>query len=252
MKYIINSILFTCIFDIFTLSAQTVQATYIGPQDESAKMEYHLLANSKKSLFFTILYDSKTTESEAKDAFGLPQEFNIRFGSKKKYIYKSIHDNELIELDTDFYGDYYKIIDSLHTMTWKITDEVISIKGYNCPKAVTHFRGRDYEAWFSLEIPFSTGPWKAGGLPGLILKLREETGMLDMELQSISFSDEDSEIELPKIKKVKMTTGPELHKLYFDQMEEYFAFKEAQLRKKGSNISITVNRPEIELLEIYK
>ena len=35
--------------------------------------------------------------------------------------------------------------------------------------ATTHFRGREWKVWFSEEIPLSLGPWKLGGLPGLIL-----------------------------------------------------------------------------------
>lgn len=37
-------------------------------------------------------------------------------------------------------------------------------------KATCRFRGRDYEAWYTPEIPRSEGPWKLQGLPGLILK----------------------------------------------------------------------------------
>jgi GLPGLI family protein len=250
MKHIFIIIILNSI--IFSLSAQTFHATFYDPKDSSEIKKYHLVGTSQESLFYLDSYDSETSESENKDAYGLPEDFQINFGSKKKYIYKDYNNNSLIELLTDFYGDYHQITDSLHSMEWEITDQVLNIKGYDCTKAITRFRGRNYEAWFSPEIPFTTGPWKSGGLPGLILKLKEKSGMLDMELRSITFSEEDPIIELPKLKKVNSITGPELHKLYFDQMEEYFAFKEAQLRKKGSNISITVNRPQIELLEIYQ
>jgi len=40
--------------------------------------------------------------------------------------------------------------------------------GYLCHKATTRFRGRDYIAWYTEEIPFPYGPFKFGGLPGLI------------------------------------------------------------------------------------
>ena len=35
------------------------------------------------------------------------------------------------------------------------------------------FRGRDYRALFTMNIPLSVGPWKFGGLPGLILKVED-------------------------------------------------------------------------------
>ena len=56
---------------------------------------------------------------------------------------------------------------------WQLTDDKKVIESYECQKATTTFRGRTYEAWFTAEIPISDGPYKFGGLPGLILELRD-------------------------------------------------------------------------------
>lgn len=49
----------------------------------------------------------------------------------------------------------------------------LSILDYKCIKATTRFRGRDYTAWVTKELPINDGPWKFYGLPGLILQIED-------------------------------------------------------------------------------
>lgn len=56
---------------------------------------------------------------------------------------------------------------------WQIHPDTMTILSYTCQKATCRFRGRDYEAWFTMDIPRSEGPWKLNGLPGLILKAKD-------------------------------------------------------------------------------
>lgn len=64
--------------------------------------------------------------------------------------------------------------DSVPSLEWNFSDEETdSIMGYDCRKATVEFAGRNYTAWFTPEIPLPFGPYKFGGLPGLILKLED-------------------------------------------------------------------------------
>lgn len=64
--------------------------------------------------------------------------------------------------------------DSVPSLDWNFSDETTdSIMGYGCRKATVEFAGRHYSAWFTPEIPLPFGPYKFGGLPGLILKLED-------------------------------------------------------------------------------
>ncbi len=56
---------------------------------------------------------------------------------------------------------------------WTLSSETKPILSYKCQKATCRWRGRDYEAWFTTEIPVRSGPWKFGGLPGLIIKIQD-------------------------------------------------------------------------------
>ena len=68
----------------------------------------------------------------------------------------------------------FTLVEKKPVMNWKITKESQKILGYACYKATTKFRGRDYIAWFTPDIPYNFGPWKLGGLPGLILKVEND------------------------------------------------------------------------------
>lgn len=68
-----------------------------------------------------------------------------------------------------------RVNDSLPKLNWKLLSETKEIAGFKCQKATTYFRCAEYTAWFASAIPVEIGPWKIGGLPGLILELTNET-----------------------------------------------------------------------------
>ncbi|MDH6307602.1 GLPGLI family protein [Dysgonomonas sp. PFB1-18] len=65
---------------------------------------------------------------------------------------------------------------------WNITTDTLTVLGYLCQKATTSFHGRNYEVWFSPDIPVSDGPWKFYGLPGLILKAEDSEKLFSFEI----------------------------------------------------------------------
>ena len=52
---------------------------------------------------------------------------------------------------------------------WQLQDGDSIVCGYPCHKATTTFRGRTWTVWYTLDLPYSDGPWKFCGLPGLVL-----------------------------------------------------------------------------------
>ena len=78
---------------------------------------------------------------------------------------------------------FYK--DSI-SFNWTIGSKEKVIQGVNCKNAFTTFRGRDYEAWFSPEIPINAGPWKFFGLPGLIIQITDKKGEVFILLKSLN------------------------------------------------------------------
>lgn len=64
--------------------------------------------------------------------------------------------------------------DSKPSLLWNYkTEQSDVILGFECQKATVTFAGRTYTAWFTPEIPLPYGPYKFGGLPGLILRIQD-------------------------------------------------------------------------------
>ncbi len=75
-------------------------------------------------------------------------------------------------------------------LKWKLYPEYISVLDYKAQKATTEFGGRKWIAWFTKDIPFQDGPYKFKGLPGLIVKLEDESKSHQFELKGIKNLDE--------------------------------------------------------------
>lgn len=76
----------------------------------------------------------------------------------------------------------YRYSEPAPVIGWTLTGRSGEVLGYACHEAVADFRGRTWHAWFAYDIPLRYGPWKLGGLPGLILKAEDADGLFTYEL----------------------------------------------------------------------
>lgn len=154
---------------------------------------YIIYFNEKKSL--EIILPSNVNNSTIQT--GANSEFktvSLVGGKRKRFVYKDLDKRELILGDNiDF--KYYLINDTLSNFDWVITNEHQKILKFNCTKALTNFRGRAYEAWFTDDVAIQNGPWKFGKLPGLIVKIKDSENIYNYELEGIDFRSQfDSKI----------------------------------------------------------
>ena len=106
-----------------------------------------------------------------------------------EWVTKSPHTNQIVH--TTFLGwDKYKVKQEI-LLTWKLTGAFSKILNYDVQKATTEYGGRKWTAWFTKEIPIQDGPYKFKGLPGLILKIEDETKSHTWELKGIRSSQEE-------------------------------------------------------------
>lgn len=137
-----------------------------------------LRSNGSKSIFFS--KDTYTLDSLMLTSQGEAIKMDILANGAGKYgkrinsycILKDFSHNK--ETFTDNVGGNYLTYDEpVPQIKWELTDSTKQIMGYKCQKASCSFRGRNYEAWFTTDIPSNDGPWKFNGLPGLIMKVSD-------------------------------------------------------------------------------
>lgn len=112
-------------------------------------------------------------------------EIKVVKSKKPTFVYKDLQLSKLTVGDF-IISKQYLIADTLNNFKWKVTSEHKKILNYTCTKATVNFRGRNYTAWFTEQIPLPLGPWKFGDLPGLIIKVTDNEGKFDYELTGIN------------------------------------------------------------------
>lgn len=113
-----------------------------------------------------------------------PKGFQYYYNPKEKILYSR---------DLGFRYVKDKTID----ISWDIADETKKIGKYQVQKATAHFRGRDYTAWFTSEIPLPYGPWKLVGLPGLILEAYDTDKEIYWYFKNLEYPTEKSYLLKP-------------------------------------------------------
>ena len=115
-----------------------------------------LCADPKKSALAFVEYSRKTGGKSIAGVF-------------KGYVYKNFPEGK-VTVFNGFALMHWTYEEEWEKPQWELKDSTKVILEYPCQLAVSHYRGRTWYAWFTLDIPISEGPWKLCGLPGLILE----------------------------------------------------------------------------------
>lgn len=75
---------------------------------------------------------------------------------------------------------------------WQLeNDESEEFCGYLCKKATAQFKGKNWTAWYTEDIPADLGPWKLSGLPGLILYAYDNDNLHTFKATGITTNEEN-------------------------------------------------------------
>jgi GLPGLI family protein len=212
--------------NVNTLFAQTFKTTYrISYQRDSTNInskqqEIAFLFNSKeysyyatenflkKDSIFRLVNAGKVSAYEV-----MSDKSNLHHTKFDQFIQKDLQESvtvyEKINIDTYKYSINNGLL-------WDILDTAAIINGYDCTKATTHFAGRDYEVWFTKDIPISDGPYIFCGLPGLIVKINDVKSYYTFELIGFEYFAGD----------VVTTVAKDPEKIIYTNREEVFKIRE--------------------------
>ena len=196
MRKLLIALLFLCLGNLQAQNPYSFKATYQLEYQENAtdtnsiKSEigvlyigkghsrYSSLGKAAKDSLEAYVEASNISNSESFEILNqAPQtEFHYK-------IFKNYQDNELILAEIITVDKWrYKYIQDLNRIDWEIQPENKEILGFNVQRATGSFAGRNYIAWFAPELPFSDGPYKFSGLPGLILEISDLQGHYNFSL----------------------------------------------------------------------
>lgn len=191
---------------------------FVDKMPKERTSQKQLTFNSESSLFEN--YENLNTEGQGGRSFttasGGHVEMNFRRPSS--LVYRNITDKQTIE-SREFMSKKF-LIKGEEAPVWKIKPEQMKIKDYVCQRAEWEKDSATYVvAWFTPQIPISSGPGEYVGLPGMVLKVDVNDGNIVIEANEISFEEVDKNA-LVEPTKGKEVTREEFKAIMKEKMEE--------------------------------
>ncbi|MET4140250.1 GLPGLI family protein [Pedobacter sp. UYP1] len=243
-------LIFTCfIVSSFCLNAQTIDKTTIECQYKLTWVPDTLRPNQTKEDFMILKIGRKLSDFYSYNSFRVDSSIQAdaksgmstaqilaqraKYGKKgmEYHIYKNYPEGK-ITVTEKLVSDTYRYEETLKLQKWAVEKEKKKILGYNAQKATCSFGGRKYIAWFTTEIPVSTGPWKFSGLPGLILHVEDSNKNYVFEIAGLRKTKKEEPIVMEEKGYIGLTKA-EFFKLDKKMKKDPVAFI-------NSNTSMTI------------
>ncbi|WP_407505239.1 GLPGLI family protein [Elizabethkingia miricola] len=196
---------------------------YSDKKDDMRKETFTLDVVDQQSIF-------RTESERMSDSLLASGKYGFGMGSNMEsqiYVMKNLNTNEIKKSYKTHLRDYYYVkIDE--KMNWKILSDKDKIGDFEVQKAEMSYGGRNWTAWFTNEIPIPEGPYAFNGLPGLIIKIKDNKGDYDFTLRAIRknrgnlfFRKRGLEMSYPTFKKL---------------MIDYYNDPYAEIKSKGVGV----------------
>jgi len=189
--------------NFFRLYFDAEKSLYVANQN-STKGKYNKI-NAPISIDDTVGVSQKQMGEELMSHSGILRIQSYTVDDEGNALFKNFKKDNLVERILSSSDTIILEEPRINVLQWTLIDSSKKIGKFVCQKATTKFRGREYEAWYTLEIPVSNGPWKLHGLPGLILEAQTKDKLFSYNFIGIESLKSDKLIIKPPVTGDKMS-----------------------------------------------
>lgn len=177
----INFIISVCLF-IFITSSYGQSLRYFEaeydiyyntdiPQSRKGKLQIDIENNH--SIFHIGKKNDGKEPTSATNTTEFGESYVVSYKDELRFIEINFKNESVFSKETHG-GKTYYVKDKPHNFNWELNyTDTKKIGNMLCQKATSYFRGRNYTAWYTTEIPLFYGPYKFHGLPGLIVSISD-------------------------------------------------------------------------------
>lgn len=189
---------------LFLLNIFSMSYSYAQPQVQPLAVDYYTVMRDYEEQAIPDVRVFELICDGVHSSFCLSAD-SCNWNARSFSVFKELSQKgELVYIDRiEENGYYYK--ENMPTFDWKMQDGDTIVCSYPCQKAKTVFRGREWNVWYAIDLPYSDGPWKLSGLPGLILLAQDAKGDFRFVAQKIAMSDK--EVPTYDVRQMRKTTA---------------------------------------------
>jgi len=239
-------ILISIVIGISTFTALSAQKTRVlyeikSKADSTRKdirnniMLLDIYGNDISRFYAENLYKSDSVRTKGVK----PKSFSINFNNAV------IKNGENLKKYNRLLVDVYEVNEKTPVLAWKIIPEKKKIGNYECQKATLAYKGRQWTAWFTQDIPIPEGPFIFKGLPGLIIRIHDDRENYDFMVHQLlnHFYDPYDGVDFRNHTFVKVNKE-QLNKIYISNYLD--PYKEAKMGKIKMNF-VDENGNEVKI-----
>lgn len=213
----------TILFIILTFSfdnsySQVIEYNF---KNVNSILKYELILNDNGDSEWRMIMNAKGDTIDAEDF------------SKSIFKYKNLY-----YLTEKTISQQLELLDN-PKMLWKNDNtKKITILGYECLTATTHFRGRNYRAYYTKNDTYKFGPWKFNGLDGIILKIESEDGLYIFEATNIKLDEKKFNVEKLNVfvNQNNFHDWTKFEEIYLIDIKNYITEQKCNCEDDGKNV----------------